>query len=138
MATPEQVAALCWRKKKSGIEILLITSRETRRWVIPKGWPMEGLKNYNAARREAFEEAGVEGHVRRKPIGTYRYHKRGGGSPTAIAVTVYSLEVKQQRRSWPEMKERKRAWFTALEAQHLVQEAELKRLFRRIEKRQRV
>jgi hypothetical protein len=73
----QQVAALCWRKRKDGVEVMLVTSRETRRWVIPKGWPMEGLTDYNAARREALEEAGVEGHMKREPVGQFFYEKRG-------------------------------------------------------------
>ena len=86
--TLQQVAALCWRRRKGTVEVLLVTSRETRRWVIPKGWPMDGLADYNAARREAFEEAGVEGHMRREPLGTFFYEKRGKKEVLPVTVTV--------------------------------------------------
>jgi 8-oxo-dGTP pyrophosphatase MutT (NUDIX family) len=126
----QQVAALPWRRKKNGaIEVLLITSRETKRWVIPKGWPMDGLKDYNAARQEAYEEAGVEGHMSRIALGTFAYDKRfKAGSLKPIGVTVYSLEVEKLLRSWPEKKQRQRKWFSSEDAAKLVHEPELKTL----------
>ena len=126
----QQVAALCWRKRKQGHEVLLVTSRETRRWVIPKGWPMEGLTDYNAARREAFEEAGVEGHMRREPLGTFFYEKRGKKEILPITVTVYALEVEKKRKAWPEMKERARSWFSTHDAVLRVAEPGLRTLLR--------
>jgi 8-oxo-dGTP pyrophosphatase MutT (NUDIX family) len=125
-----QVAALPWRRKKNGdIEILLITSRETKRWVIPKGWPMDGLKDYNAARQEAFEEAGAEGKMARQPLGVFHYKKRTKLSELRpIDVTVYGLEVKNLKRNWPEKTERQRAWFSCEVAASLVDEEQLKKL----------
>lgn len=125
-----QVAALCFRKRKGSMEILLITSRETRRWVIPKGWPMPPLRDYNAARREAFEEAGVEGHLRRRKHGTFRYAKLGASTPLPVVVDVYLLEVRRAKKTWPEAGERKRRWFSVDEAALRVQEPELKKLIR--------
>jgi 8-oxo-dGTP pyrophosphatase MutT (NUDIX family) len=129
MAKHKQVAALCWRKKKKKREVLLITSRETRRWVIPKGWPMDGLKDFNAAKTEAYEEAGVTGRVTRKPLGKFLYDKIRRDSTTRVTVTVYGLEVHDMLKSWPEKSERKRTWFSFEEAAKLVDEAGLKAIF---------
>src|SRR3954470_23354950 len=72
-----QYAALPYRRRADGaMEILLVTSRETKRWVIPKGWPIKGRRPHVAAAREALEEAGLVGRVDKEPIGTYRYNKR--------------------------------------------------------------
>lgn len=125
-----QVAAICFRKRKGRVEILLITSRQTRRWVTPKGWPMPPLKDYNAARREAYEEAGVEGRMRRKKLGGFAYAKLRTADSLGIRVDVYLLEVKRERASWPEMGERKRRWFDVEEAAHRVHEPELRKLIR--------
>eukprot|EP01037_Dinobryon_pediforme_P043882 gene43882-55248_t len=76
-ATSRQVAALPVIKTATGeTRVVLMTSRETRRWVIPKGWPITGLKNHEAAAREAFEEVGLVGAIGKKPIGSYQYFKR--------------------------------------------------------------
>jgi 8-oxo-dGTP pyrophosphatase MutT (NUDIX family) len=128
-----QVAALCFRKRKERVEILLITSRETGRWVVPKGWPMPPLKDYNAARREAFEEAGVEGRMRRKTFGSFAYAKLRLNDSLAIRVDVYLLEVEREKKTWPEMGERKRRWFGLDEAGHRVQEPQLRKLIRSLE-----
>jgi 8-oxo-dGTP pyrophosphatase MutT (NUDIX family) len=127
-----QIAALPFRVSKAGVEILLITSRETKRWVIPKGWPMDGFKDYNSARVEAFEEAGVGGHMTRKCIGKFSYQKLYATNGTkTLRVGVYALEVKTVLRSWPEKSERKRQWFPATEAAALVNEKELRTLILR-------
>jgi 8-oxo-dGTP pyrophosphatase MutT (NUDIX family) len=126
-ARAQQVAALPWRRRNGNIEILLVTSRETRRWVIPKGWPIADLVASNAAKREAYEEAGVDGRVRRKPIGRYTYGKRAAdGSRQTCVVTVFALGVTQQHRDWPERRERTRAWFKAKDAALKVQEIGLR------------
>ena len=88
-----QVAALPWRKQNETIEVLLVTSRTTRRWVIPKGGVMAHLVDMNAARQEALEEAGITGRMRRKPIGTYTYLKTAlNGAAAPHAVKVFALE----------------------------------------------
>jgi 8-oxo-dGTP pyrophosphatase MutT (NUDIX family) len=130
-----QIAALPFRVRKAGVEILLITSRETKRWVIPKGWPMAGFKDYNSARVEAFEEAGVGGHMTRKCIGKFHYEKlRTTNTKNTLRVDVYSLEVKTTLRNWPEKSERKRQWFPAEEAAALVNEKELRTLITKFTK----
>ncbi len=127
-----QIAALPWRKRKGRIEVLLITSRETKRWVIPKGWPMDHLIDSNAARREAFEEAGVSGHIRRKAVGHFDYKKMMKDGPGVdVRVGVYSLEVTDELKSWPEKRERNRQWFSVDDAVWHVTEAGLKDIIRR-------
>ena len=133
-AAARQVGALPWRKKAGGIEILLVTSRETKRWVIPKGWPMAHLIASNAAKREAYEEAGIDGRVQRKAIGRYTYDKRArDGSSQPCIVTVYAFRVLREHRTWPEKAERKRCWFKFEDAAELVNEADLRALIRSFE-----
>lgn len=113
--------------EKEGLRILLITSKERRRWVIPKGNPIPFFLNYESAAREAFEEAGVEGRIAAEPIGTYRYGKRRrSGESAAAIVTVYSLLVTREAARWPEQGERQLRWFTREEAADAVEEPELK------------
>ena len=116
----KQVAALPYRKHGTGVDVLLITSRETKRWVIPKGWPMDGKKDWEAAATEAFEEAGIEGTIGRKSIGTYHYVKRKLSGDLDCKVIVYPLEVKNELKIWPEKAERKRRWFSAEAAAAVV------------------
>lgn len=126
-----QVAALPWRLAGGGVEVLLVSSRETRRWVIPKGWPIPGLSHAEGAAREAFEEAGVRGRVSRKPIGVYRYMKRLDGEKSLeCTVDVHPLRITAQLAEWPEKGERVVRWFHPTEAARLVQEPELAALIR--------
>lgn len=125
-AERRQVAALCWRRGKQGLEILLVTSRETRRWVTPKGGRMPGLTDARAAAVEALEEAGVEGRIADHPIGTFRYLKwlrRGEGR--WCVVSLYPLEVTVEHASWQEQHERTREWMSAEQAASRVNEADL-------------
>jgi 8-oxo-dGTP pyrophosphatase MutT (NUDIX family) len=120
-----QYAALPFQRGDE-VRILLVTSRETGRWVIPKGWPMRGRKPYSAAAREALEEAGIEGRVDKQPIGFYRYDKRlANGVARRCTVQVFPLEVRRQRRHWREQSQRTARWFTVDEAADAVQEPEL-------------
>jgi 8-oxo-dGTP pyrophosphatase MutT (NUDIX family) len=125
-----QYAALPWRRSASGaLEVLLITSRETRRWVIPKGWPIKGLKSAQTAAREAYEEAGVEGEIAKKKLGAYRYDKRlRSGRLQLVQVQVYALRVELEREEWPEREQRKKLWTNPAEAAGLVDEPELSAL----------
>ena len=124
-----QVAALCWRMHKGVVQVVLITSRETGRWVIPKGWPIAGLKPCAAAAREAWEEAGVLGRVSDKPLGEYMYDKvKSPILATRCAVAVFPLRVEALKRRFPEASERLRRWFSATQAAELVAEPELARL----------
>lgn len=126
----KQVAALPFRIGADGqLEVLLITSRDTGRWVIPKGWPMIGRKAHRAAEREAYEEAGLKGEIAANPVGWYHYEKRlECGSALPCKVRVYPLQVKAQHDRWPEREQRILRWFLPEEAAQLVQEDELQRL----------
>lgn len=129
----QQVAALCWRLRKETLQFVLITSRDTGRWVIPKGWPVPGLAPSAAAANEAWEEAGVIGHIGDRPLGDYLYHKVTSPVLTIrCAVTVFPLRVSDLKRNFPEAKERRRSWFDASKAAKLVAEPELASLFQAI------
>ena len=129
MAKPYQVAALPIRRSNSGaVEVLLVTSRETRRWVVPKGWPWRKVKNHDAAAGEAWEEAGVRGLANPKSIGSFTYDKRRKTGVRALKVHVYLLEVTEEAAVWPEQQQRQRNWFSLATAAGLVAEAELKDL----------
>jgi 8-oxo-dGTP pyrophosphatase MutT (NUDIX family) len=105
---------------------MLVTSRDTGRWVIPKGWPIGRKAPHASAAREALEEAGVVGKVGRDSIGTYTYEKRlANGAIVICEVQVFLLEVKRQKKAWPEKEEREFKWFSAVEAASSVQEAAL-------------
>jgi 8-oxo-dGTP pyrophosphatase MutT (NUDIX family) len=126
MNARRQVAALPLRLAKNGaIEILLVTSRDTGRWIIPKGWTSKRIKDCKAAAREAREEAGVKGKILRKAIGTYRYIKRELGNGALIEVRVFLLKVSKRCKRWPEKRERRRAWFDIEDAASRVSDPEL-------------
>ena len=129
-----QCAALPWRRGRHGVEVLLITSRETRRWVIPRGGRKGREPPSKAAAREAFEEAGVKGRIRRVPLGVYEYDKRlPTGRVQRVLVTVYPLSVKRELRLWPEKQERERLWIPPTAAAQLVDEPDLRRLLEQFE-----
>ena len=105
---------------------MLVTSRETRRWVIPKGNPEKGLEPHELAAKEAYEEAGLVGEVSPEPVGRYRYLKRLRGEKSVpIEVTVFPLAVERQLDDWPEKGQRETRWFTPAEAATLVEEGGL-------------
>jgi 8-oxo-dGTP pyrophosphatase MutT (NUDIX family) len=126
MASAQQYAVLPWRRA-DGLEVLLITSRETRRWVIPKGWPMDGRTNAASAGQEAFEEAGIRGPVATEALGFFEYQKRGKGQ---LRVDVFAMNVTEVLDQWPEAHERKRQWFPPDTAASLVDEPQLAALIR--------
>ena len=129
MTARRQVAALPLRLTKDGeLEILLVTSRDTGRWIIPKGWTSKRIKDCKAAAREARQEAGVKGKVLRDAIGTYRYIKRELGNGALIEVRVFLLKVSKRCKRWPEKRERRRAWFDLKIAASKVSDPELSTL----------
>jgi 8-oxo-dGTP pyrophosphatase MutT (NUDIX family) len=113
-----QYAALPYRRKdKSPTEVLLVTSRETGRWIIPKGWPVKGKPPHKSAAREAREEAGVVGRIKRRPLGVFSYEKRlKSGKAVACEVQVFALKVKRQETRWLEKGERKLKWLPRAKA----------------------
>ena len=128
-----QVAALPVRFDDDGnFQALLLTSRETKRWIIPKGWPMKGRKAWEAAAQEALEEAGVVGRPRKKPIGSYVYFKRREAHFDVCRVDVYVLAFAKQLKTWREMGQREAKWFGLEEAADLVEEPGLVALLRKL------
>ena len=128
-----QFAALCWRARRGGVQILLVTSRGTGRWIAPKGWPIEGLTPAEAAAQEAWEEAGVVGRADERCLGLYTYSKvlREGGREVGglpCAVSVFAVEVERLARDFPEAGQRRRRWMSPGEAARRVAEPELARL----------
>lgn len=135
----DQVAAIPMRWTKDGdLRILMVTSRDTRRWVLPKGWIMDGKTPWRAAEIEALEEAGVRGYISREAIGDYKYQKRqDGGATVTCHVRVYPMMVEKVKRDWKERKERKRHWFSARGAAKAVNEPDLTRILEALENKPR-
>ena len=142
MSNPERVpiakrvqyGALPYRMKGgSRREIMLVTSRETRRWIIPKGWPKKGKSPHSSAAREAYEEAGVRGAVAKRAVGSFSYEKRlKSGDVVLCDVHVFPLEVRRQSKRWPEKQERKVKWLSAAKAAKKVNEPTLGDLIRQL------
>lgn len=131
-----QYAALCYRTHKSTPEILLITSRTTRRWIVPKGWPMPDRTPAEAALQEAYEEAGVRGTVSNRCIGVFSYMKNiSDGIDIPCVAMVFPVQVKTLTSRFPERKQRRREWFSRKKAAALVQEPELADLLRNFDPR---
>ncbi|MBY5529374.1 NUDIX hydrolase [Rhizobium leguminosarum] len=127
----QQYGAVCFRYlgDEDKVEILLVTSRQSRRWVIPKGWPMRRKKPFETAATEAWEEAGVQGSVRKKPIGRYTYLKELG--PDVVSpcmVDLFQIEVERLTDDFKERGERVLVWVSPDEAARRVRELELKSL----------
>ena len=124
-----QYGAICWRMNRGNVQVLLITSRDTGRWVIPKGWPMANRTPSAAAKQEAWEEAGVEGKVDDTLLGRFSYEKIMPGQTSFLcAVDVFALRVSKLRANFPERRQRRRKWFDAVKAARWVAEPELRRL----------
>jgi 8-oxo-dGTP pyrophosphatase MutT (NUDIX family) len=136
----KQVAALCWRhspKRNSQLEILLVTSLNSKRWILPKGGLEPELSPAENAAREAFEEAGVTGKVSPHPIGAYHYLKEkkdGGGMP--CAVEVFALAVTKQLDDWPEKNARELAWVPVEQAAARLSEPGLRQILKDFRKQQ--
>ena len=114
-------------------QFMLITSRENRRWVIPKGWPKKGKSPHSSAAREAYEEAGVRGAVAKRAVGSFSYEKRlKSGDVVLCDVHVFPLEVRRQSKRWPEKQERVIKWLSASQAAEKVDEPRLGQIIRRL------
>jgi 8-oxo-dGTP pyrophosphatase MutT (NUDIX family) len=133
-----QYAALPYRfTPAAALEILLVTTRRSRRWIIPKGWPIKGLRPPKSAAREAFEEAGVRGKVGTKSVGLFTYDKLldEHGIAVSCEVRVFPLLVKRQSEAWPEFEQRVVQWVEPAKAVALIKEPELKKLVAAFAKR---
>ena len=132
-----QFAALPYRRSTddTGLEVMLITSRDTGRWVVPKGWPSEREAAWDCAAREAREEAGLVGDIHKRPVGSYHYKKLlDSGLPVWCTVEVFALAVAGRLESWPEQSERVGRWFSLDDAANAVDESELGDLIRELPK----
>ena len=129
-----QMAALCHRGSGANKKYLLITSRDTGRWIIPKGWPIRGLKSNETALREAWEEAGVqECDIEESPAGAFGYDKHlDDGYDAPVEAHVFVLRVSKLSDAYPEAHERTRKWVTPSEAANLVQEPGLKAILQQM------
>jgi 8-oxo-dGTP pyrophosphatase MutT (NUDIX family) len=114
---------LCWRKGKTGREVLLVTS-SSGRWILPKGWPMNGKTDGEAALVEAWEEGGVaRGKVARRPLGAYVAIKRTAeGDDLPCLHKVFAIKVREQAAAWPEQGRRDRRWMPPEAAAAVVDE----------------
>lgn len=128
-----QFGALPWRIGKGGLrEVMLLTTRETRRWAIPKGWPMKGRKPAEVASREAYEEAGLIGQiVGKRPLSNFHYEKRLAKKAIICEVRVFLFRVERQLDDWPEKDQRECKWFEVKEAAGLVEEGGLAEILHR-------
>lgn len=123
-----QFGAIPWRITDGKLEFLLITSRRTRRWIMPKGWPMDGQTPAEAAAMEAYEEAGVKGDASHAAVGFYSYTKSFGGDDLPIVVAMFPLRVRKVLKDWPEKGQRRRKWVSRKKAAMLLSEPELMRI----------
>lgn len=131
-----QFGAVPWRINDGKVEFLLVSSRRTKRWILPKGWPMHGATPAETAATEAFEEAGVTGVASNIAIGFYSYRKSCDGDDLPVVVAMFPLRVKKVLKEWPEQTERKRKWFSRKKAANLLREPELRQIVRNFDPRQ--
>ena len=128
-----QFGAICWRMNRGRVQVLLITSRDTGRWVVPKGWPVAGLGPAASAAQEAWEEAGVEGTIDDTRLGRFNYDKIMPGQTSFLcAVEVFALRVAKLRANFPERAQRRRKWFDAGKAARKVAEPQLRQLLQHL------
>jgi 8-oxo-dGTP pyrophosphatase MutT (NUDIX family) len=128
-----QYAVLPVAIRDGEFRVLLVTSRETQRWIVPKGWPEKGLTPAESAAKEAYEEAGLEGEVEGTPYGRYHYEKRlRTGENVHCEVDVFLMRVERELADWPERGQRRRRWVSPVEAASMIQEPDLAQLMLRL------
>jgi len=125
-----QFGALCYRVQKDKVQVLMITSRTRQRWIVPKGWPMDKATPAQAAAREAFEEAGVEGKINGNCLGIYTYNKAVEGDDLPLVVALFALKVKRIHAIYPERGQRRRKWMSLKKAAALVESPELSHIIK--------
>ena len=123
-----QFAALCWRIKNDQVQICLITSRNRKRWIIPKGWPIHKQTPANAAATEAYEEAGISGEAFDICLGVYSHNTLAKVGNAPIITMVYPLHVTHVHSRWPEKEQRRRKWFSLKKAAKKLSEPALKQI----------
>lgn len=117
-----QLAALCYRYKNDKLQICLVTTRGSGRWIMPRGWPTHKCTPSEGAAIEAYEEAGVKGTAHPNSIGAYSYDKPLDDGVTPVMVVVYAIHVTEWAKTWPEKKQRKRAWMSPKKAARRMDE----------------
>lgn len=126
-----QVGTLCYKHTRSGLKILLVTSRTTRRWIGPKGWPMKKRTHAEAAAQETLEEAGVTGRIDPRSIGFFTYRKvLDNGRSIVCTVQLFALEVTREQKTYPEAAMRRRKWFRPAKAVDRADPPEFARMIR--------
>jgi len=126
-----QAAALCFRLEDEGPKTLLISTRGTGRWIIPKGWLIDGLSGSESAAREAWEEAGVSGSCAERNIGHFSFVKRRKGVGQVMCrASVFPLQVRSLSDDFPEAGQRRREWFSLEDAAERVSDRDLSALIR--------
>lgn len=129
-----QFAAVCYRRVNKSLEILLLTSRRSGRWIVPRGWPINGLSPAETAAQEAWEEGGVKGKLHDMCLGIYDYDKvLETGTDLPVSVAVFPIKVKKLADDFPEKGQRRRKWFSPKKAASRVQEPELKKILRKFD-----
>lgn len=123
-----QFGALCYRIRNDKVQVLLVTSRGTGRWILPKGWPIDGATPAEAALQEAWEEAGVQGKVTGGIQGIYSYEKNGDGENLPCVAAIFPVKVNALKRKYPEMDQRDRKWVSRKKAASLVDDPELRQI----------
>ena len=125
-AVRTQFAALCYRIKENKVQILMVTTRRSGRWIIPKGWPVNGMEPQNSAAREAWEEAGVIGRPEMRPLGLFSYSKFVSKKKSLSCVAVvYAVKVNSLAETFPEQGQRERKWVSSKKAASMVVEPDL-------------
>jgi len=130
-AVQKQCGALPYRVTLPGVtEVLLVTSRGTGRWIVPKGWPIPGLSDAESAAREAYEEAGVLGAIDEAPFGTFAHWKSAedGSEPGLFHIDLYPLRVERELTLWPEAHQRRKVWVSIDQAVTMIEPGELRDL----------
>ncbi len=128
-----QYAAVPYAFIENRLSVLLVTSRDTGRWVLPKGWPKKKVKPHDQAAEEALEEAGVIGKISKKPVGSYLYQKRLKKGVVSCSVDVFLLKTEQETENWREREQRQRRWMPPAEAATLVAETGLAELLLKLD-----
>ncbi|MCV6825238.1 NUDIX hydrolase [Halocynthiibacter sp. SDUM655004] len=127
-----QFGAICYRVVNARVQVLLVTTRRSGRWIVPKGWPMDGQTAGEAAAIEAWEEAGAKGKVKEFCVGVYSYTKDPDTKAALpCIVALYPIKVKKLAKEYPERKSRKRKWVSPKKAAKLVKEPELAAILKR-------
>ncbi len=125
-----QFGALCYRIRNDKVQVLIITTRSRKNWIIPKGWPIDQATPANAAAREAFEEAGVEGKVHGNSLGIFTNNKQIDGDDFPVVVAVFALKVKRIHAIYPERGQRKRKWLSRKKAAAMIENRELRHMIK--------